>query len=231
MNLVELQNYHLSLSSEKSADDSVRMMRRFVIFLAHLIETCSKWAPAKMDINLDRFGEQTTLQIENYDDDLYEIYFDYSDQVQMNPFSKIALKMCSSAFMFSHFKKCAAVAPQAAAGPVSTVPRREARVVTPPHPTQMTPASEASELEAKLSSSTAANPINELVERFMKENQLSSAIEEMSRPDRNSSEQQLSSGDAADHREEEPSLKVTVSAANAGGKARRKRDGAKTISI
>ena len=89
---------------EVRAKTAVQMMRRFTMFAARVIETiCARYP--KLAGDLSGWSESVYMQLDSYDEMLYDIYDEYGDQLQGNPIVMYLMALGSNAVMFAMAKK------------------------------------------------------------------------------------------------------------------------------
>lgn len=89
---------------EARAKTAVQMMRRFTMFFARVIETISSRYP-KLAGDLSGWSESVYMQLDSYDEMLYDIYDEYGDHLQANPIVMYLMALGSNAVMFAMAKK------------------------------------------------------------------------------------------------------------------------------
>lgn len=103
MSIEELMTIDAKAGYETQADMSIQLMKRAIMVLVGITERASTVYP-QLGLNLKGWGEHVFLNMQQYDETLFEIYDQYSSAFQMNPLVRLAVALASSAWMYSASK-------------------------------------------------------------------------------------------------------------------------------
>lgn len=134
MSLEELEVIDAKYSYQANSDVSVKIMRQLLMFSVATIESISKSMPF-LQLDLESWSETVFLNLNQYDELLFEIYDYYSSDIDVNPLIKLGFAIVSSAMMHSFSRKIMRNAvSMGRPNPVPAPPPPPARVPTAPNP-------------------------------------------------------------------------------------------------
>jgi len=104
MSLEELEVVEAKWAYQSNSDVSVQIMRRMLMFTVATFEAISKNMPF-LQLDLDEWSNTVFLQLNQYDEILFEIYDFYASDFEVNPLLKLGVAIITNALMHSFSRK------------------------------------------------------------------------------------------------------------------------------